>query len=274
MNFIMSSLRTIEKRYLEDLFEMGNGYVLEFSNNTFAEFFRENVRINIYDDKYFLTGDSKAKRLRAFWEIEKDDLVGKVLSELLEVWKYENNDDTNNSRYIKCKKIVERLIGNEIEEPVNDNDFLRKDFGNISINNLKVEPMLLPILEARLKEAFLCFKSGSSLATIFLCGSILEGMLLGVAQKNIEKFNRSSSSPKTKDNKVKNIPNWTLNDLINVAHSVGLLGLDVKKFSHALRDFRNYIHPYQQMLSSFNPDKHTAEMCLQVIKAAISDLSE
>ncbi len=45
----MSSLRTIEKRYFEDLFGMSSGYVLEFTNNTFAEFFRENVHINIYD---------------------------------------------------------------------------------------------------------------------------------------------------------------------------------------------------------------------------------
>ena len=51
------------------------------------------------------------------------------------------------------------------------------------------------------------------------------------------------------------------------------LKLDVKKFSHELRDFRNYIHPYEQLASKFTPDKHTAEICLQVLKAAIADLS-
>jgi hypothetical protein len=53
-----------------------------------------------------------------------------------------------------------------------------------------------------------------------------------------------------------------------------MLGLDVKKFSHALRDFRNYIHPYEQMASRFNPDAHTAQICFQVLRAAISALSK
>jgi len=57
-----------------------------FSNNTFAEFFRKTANIDIYAHKYAFNGDSKAKRLRAFWEIEPDTLVGKILSELLEVW--------------------------------------------------------------------------------------------------------------------------------------------------------------------------------------------
>jgi hypothetical protein len=39
-----------------------------------------------------------------------------------------------------------------------------------------------------------------------------------------------------------------------------------------MRDFRNYIHPYQQLSSNFDPDEHTAKMCLQVLNAVISDL--
>lgn len=40
-----------------------------------------------------------------------------------------------------------------------------------------------------------------------------------------------------------------------------------------LRDFRNYIHPYEQWSSGFNPDEHTALISWQVLKAAIHDLS-
>ena len=56
--------------------------------------------------------------------------------------------------------------------------------------------------------------------------------------------------------------------------SLDLVGEDVKKFSHALRDFRNYIHPFQQMASQFNPDQHTAKICWQVLQAAITQLSK
>ena len=65
-----------------------------------------------------------------------------------------------------------------------------------------------------------------------------------------------------------------MSNFIDVSHKLGFLGLDVKKYSHSLRDFRNYIHPYQQMASRFNPDIETAKISWQVLKAAIIDLSK
>ena len=46
-----------------------------------------------------------------------------------------------------------------------------------------------------------------------------------------------------------------------------------KKFSHSLRDFRNYVHPYEQVVSSFTPDEHTAKVCFQALKAAPASLA-
>lgn len=45
---------------------MTEGYVLDFSNKTFAEFFEDEVRVNIDDPKYSVHGTSKANRLRTF----------------------------------------------------------------------------------------------------------------------------------------------------------------------------------------------------------------
>ena len=59
-----------------------------------------------------------------------------------------------------------------------------------------------------------------------------------------------------------------------MARDIGLIQYDTHKFSHSLRDFRNYIHPFQQMSSGFNPREHTAKICLQVLKAAIYEISE
>ena len=73
--------------------------------------------------------------------------------------------------------------------------------------------------------------------------------------------------------RVKQLHEWGLANFIDVACELGYLKLHVKKFSHALRDFRNYIHPYEQMSSGVRPDKHAAEICLQVLKAAVATLS-
>jgi len=43
----------------------------------------------------------------------------------------------------------------------------------------------------------------------------------------------------------------------------------IEKFTHCLRDFRNYIHPYQQMCIGFEPDEYMTKICFQVLKAAL-----
>jgi hypothetical protein len=72
---------------------------------------------------------------------------------------------------------------------------------------------------------------------------------------------------------VKQFHEWSLSQLIDVSSEVGLLKPDVKKFSHGLRYFRNYIHPYEEMNSGFTPDEHTAKLCFQVLKAALASVA-
>lgn len=64
----MSTLNHTEKRKLEDLLGMGTGYVLDFSNRTFAEFITDYSGRNIYDSGYEYGSGSKANRLRKFWQ--------------------------------------------------------------------------------------------------------------------------------------------------------------------------------------------------------------
>jgi hypothetical protein len=80
----MSSLTNIEKRKLEKLLDMGGGYVLDFSNRTFAEFVYDSTGLDVDDIRYNYASGSKANRLRAFWQVEDDHTVGKLLADLLE----------------------------------------------------------------------------------------------------------------------------------------------------------------------------------------------
>jgi len=155
-----------------------------------------------------------------------------------------------------------------------EDEFLNNNFGNIDFNGLDLEPALVDVLNARINEIRQCIKGNIPLAGIFLCGSVLEGCLLGIASKNPELFNSSSLSPKDKEGKVKKFYEWNLSNLIDAACDVEFLGEDVKKFSHALRDFRNYIHPFQQMSEHFSPDEHTLRISGQVLNAAIYQLKK
>ena len=273
----LSTLTEIEKRYLEKILNMSSGYVLDFTDATFDEFFRR-YGIEIHGMQYQTYGKSKAKKMRAFWEKEPDIVILPVLSEMLDVYRancelYKYTFDER--LFQQCRAITSRLVGKSPSVDINTHeDSLSDEFNIPNIQNLPIETQVASIIELRLDEARKALSSGAYLSTIFLCGSVLEGVLLGAALSEPEKFNRSPRSPKRRDNKkVKHFYEWTLSESIDVAYDIGLLKLDVKKFSHELRDFRNYIHPYQQMQSEFAPDKYTAKLCFQAMKAALADIA-
>jgi hypothetical protein len=273
----MSSLTEIEKRYLEKILGMHSGWVLDYTDPTFAAFFKR-YQIDIHSQRYQTYGQSKAKKMRAFWEQEPDALVARVLSEMLAAYvaTCELNDrEPDHPILDKCEKVVARLTGDSecAKNTETVDSFLHQEFIVPNLNRLPVEPQVALIIAERLEEARKALSSGASLSVIFLCGSVLEGVLLGVAQQHPAQFNRATSSAKTSEGKVKPFHEWSLAQLIDTGHEVGLLGLDIKKFSHGLRDFRNYIHPYEQMASRFTPDQHTAKVCFQVLKAALAGLT-
>lgn len=270
----MTNLSPLEQRKFEDLFNMPSGYVMSLSNSEFDSYFKH-FGIDIFSSNYDNASGSKANRLRAFWNKESALLVGKVLQEFLKIWKYENNNTAQtNENYKACVEIADRLLGNqELDICLTADHFLEKDFGAIAFDKLPIENNMIPIIKSRYHESLQCLNNKSPLAVIFLCGSTLEGILLGAAMKNSAEFTSSPSAPK-RNGIVTNITTWTLAELINVACDIKILGKDIKEFSHALRDFRNYIHPNQQLLSQFTPDNHTARICIQVLRAAIANLSK
>jgi hypothetical protein len=140
--------------------------------------------------------------------------------------------------------------------------------------NLKLEAGLGDILSDRWNETQKCLEAGGYLAATILMGSLLEGILLAVLQKFPKEANMSNVAPKdSRTGKVKYFAEWSLCEMINVSHDLGWLDLDVKKFSHSLREFRNLIHPYQQMVLKAFPDKDTCEISWHVVQAATNDLA-
>jgi len=271
----MSNLTDIEKRYLEHLLDMGGGYVLDFSDSTYGEFFKKH-RINIHGNKYQTYGTSKAKKMRAFWEQEPDPIVGKVLSEMLDSYVATcelGRIDIDEPVLQKGRAAVDRLLGKKAKtaSAPTESSFLDTEFTIPNIGKLPIDAPVMPVIEKRLTEARVALKAGANLSVIFLCGSVLEAVLLGAAQKHPAKFNNSKASPTNSAGSVKKFHEWSLAQFIDVACDIGVLKPDVKKFGHGLRDFRNYIHPYQQLASGFTPDQHTAKVCFQVLKAALAD---
>jgi hypothetical protein len=122
---------------------------------------------------------------------------------------------------------------------IKEDEILNREFREISLDKLGLDGMITNVLGFRFEEIKKCLSADAPLSVIFLSGSTLEGILLGIAIKYPKAFNQAKSSPKDKEGKVKQFKDWTLSNLIDVALEVGLIMEDVRKFSHSLRDFRN-----------------------------------
>ena len=268
----MSTLKAHEKVVFEKLFDRG-GYVLDFTDPTFSAVFREN-HMNIDGPKYKFNGASKMKRLRAFWEVEPDVVVSSVLEALLQY--AEALGEVGDGDKQKAVETIDRLAGrsrSKSSPASSEADFLATEFAQLNLARLSIDTPFQQVIEQRIGEIHKALSADAPLAVIFLCGSTLEGLLLDAATKNSQQFNQANSAPKDKTSTTKQFHEWTLDSLINVAHEVGLLSLDIKKHSHSLKDFRNYIHPRQQAVQDFRPDAHTAKISWHVLQAAIANLS-
>lgn len=134
-------------RLIDDLFEMGDGYVLNFSNKTFAEFFDDELGINIDDSRYDVEGTSKAKRLRFF--LKTCDPQVRIQT-LLALWEYREVDRRRNRTEETIQdaeeefySLIERLGGKRPAE---------KKRASASQATTEIDPSLSSELKSKLME--------------------------------------------------------------------------------------------------------------------------
>lgn len=132
----------------------------------------------------------------------------------------------------------------------------------------------IELLEKRWSEAQLCINFQAYLSAIILMGSILEALLLITLKRFPKESNTCSIAPKDKKtNKSKQFSEWKLSEMIEVAHHLRWINSDRKEYSHALRDFRNLIHPREQIKTQIYPDYNTCKISFHVLEATVQDLS-
>ena len=107
----MSIITHIEKQKLERELRMQGGWVLNFSNRTFEEFFREVVGVQIYDSRYDRGSGSKANRLRAFWDVATEKQLQLFFSGLLEGWSIYAETPISSSAQSLLQQILNRFGG-------------------------------------------------------------------------------------------------------------------------------------------------------------------
>lgn len=134
----------------------------------------------------------------------------------------------------------------------------------------------MPDLEAaihrRWREAQKCAHIECYTSAIIMMGSILEALLLARATLGSSAAYQSSKAPKVSGGRAPAMPDWTLNSLIEVAVDLRWLQSDRGKFSHALREARNVVHPWNEVSTRANFDEATCRTSWEVLTASVEDL--
>lgn len=281
----------LSKRTLEKLRELINEETEYRSGPKLVEFFNRHGFNDSYGQGFpsrWMFTDDKLGQINGTPDIDK--CIKNVLFPINFIGRFQELDEhirdfnqyltfdkwkiVRNQADISFQKLEKVEIDDSIQGKESENEFLSREFSDVNVTRLGLEGAVADVLQHRIKEIEKCFSGEAPLAVILLAGSTLEGVFLGLAINHPRQFNSAKSSPKDNNGKVKQFHDWNLSGFIDVARELGLIQHDTQKFSHSLRDFRNYIHPFEQISSGFNPREHTAKICLQVLRAAIYEISE
>lgn len=129
-------------------------------------------------------------------------------------------------------------------------------------------PGLKEELERRWREAQRCIHVEAFTSAVIMMGSVL----LARAQLSVSLAYQSSRAPRDKMGKSPAIQDWTLSTLIDVATDIGWIKTDRGKFSHALRESRNVVHPWQAVMSRASFDEATCKTSWHVLDSSVADL--
>ncbi len=108
-----------------------------------------------------------------------------------------------------------------------------------------------------------CWKS-----VIILSGGAIEAILLDLLQQNQSAAMAAPKTPKKPD-----ITKWDLADLINVCVELKLVDQSVEKLSHPVREYRNLVHPGNEIRNKLVFGTEEAKIALEVLHIVHRGLS-
>lgn len=108
-----------------------------------------------------------------------------------------------------------------------------------------------------------CWKS-----VIILSGGAIEAILADLLIQNQDRASAAKSAPKNSD-----ITHWDLSELIKVAVELSLVSAGVEKLSNPMREYRNLVHPGNELRNKLRFGAEEAKIALEVLNIVHRDLS-
>ncbi|MET0793386.1 MAG: hypothetical protein ABW061_17830, partial [Polyangiaceae bacterium] len=231
---------------MEAVLQMESGYVLDFTDRTFSEFF-DDLDVDIDEPTYCEDGTSKAKRLRRFLRSAEPELAGRALEALLEHRLASSSEPLRDEDQTRYRALVQRLSAplKQATQGAQGDALPERSFDPALFKALPIDSKLNDVLCSRMLEAQKCLQVGAYLSTVILLGSVLEGLCEGFGGQNADEVKAAFRARYRED--APRPEKWVLFEWIAVLGDLGHLSPNIEKFGHALRDFRNYVHPSAEL---------------------------
>ncbi len=149
-----------------------------------------------------------------------------------------------------------------LEESTNVPVTEKREFGFVSNSNLKA------IIERDYEEIQRAFISNCWKSVIILCGGSIEAILTDLLLTNKTAAMSAKSAPKGHD-----ITRWDLSELIDVSVELKLVSAGMQKLSHPLREYRNLVHPGNEIRNKLDFGAEEAKIAVELLHILHRDLT-
>lgn len=127
---------------------------------------------------------------------------------------------------------------------------------------------LRKILERDYMEIQRAYVAHNWKSVIILAGGAIEAILLDLLRQDEPRTKAAKSAPPEPD-----LTRWDLNNLINVTVDLGLVSIGVERLSSPVREYRNLIHPGNEVRTKLTFGAEEAKIALEVLHIVHRDLS-
>jgi hypothetical protein len=131
------------------------------------------------------------------------------------------------------------------------------------------DPNIIQIVDRDYNEIQRAYISKCWKSVIILCGGAIEAILMDLLGSHQQDAKQAESAPNKPD-----ISRWDLSELIDVAVELKLVKEGVAKLSHPLREYRNLVHPGNEIRNNLHFDAEEARISLEVLNMLHRDLTQ
>lgn len=231
------------------------------------------------EDKISLEPD----KLPAQLEVPIDEATGILKSLINEkiLLPYSGRGGVRKAKMFRLNPGVRPYIA-EIEKEVEEKTPIMKIAADITSSGLEgvgynneVKQMLFKIssselrlfLDRDLREAAFALLTRSFKTVLIMCGSIIESILLD------KLTSKGFKASKCSDGKTRNINKMSLGDLLDVSYRERLIEGQIYHLAHALRGFRNLIHPgIEQRTQAIIVSENNAQIAWNITRKLLAEI--